>query len=194
MGSIGKTVAESRNSGTVSTTTGNSVTRKEALNRMNQILRSRSNGAAYSQEQRSEVINSLNGMKAGTVLEGSYPRGVKVTYTKTGEDTWNESYSNGQSREISTKTLSSQFVGYGSGSTPDATGFEIKGRNSSSSGNNTKIPAFVRNSKSNSTVVTKTGNRTLIDLSSRDVTAAHIRTLEKEGWKRRGKSDTTWYK
>ena len=57
-----------------------------------------------------------------------------------------------------------------------------------------RLPRFLSTTNDYETTVTQTGNSTLVDLGPSDVTKAHITALEKAGFKRRGKSNDTWYR
>ena len=186
MGSVGagKTVAER----TSATSTSLSA---EAVDR---IVLGRQNGASYNAEERENVRNYLNSLDNGTVLQVEYARGNSVNFEKIDNDHWERSVVGKFGRNdhviYDGNGVLNSLYGYKTGS-PDAMG--VKNLGTQEQRNVGPLPSFVHNS-SKGTVSTLAGNMYLLDLAKSDVTKAHIAELERTGWKRRGKSDDTWYK
>jgi len=164
---------------------------KERTDYINNISRLRNNGDKKDEDWR-VVRQTLDHAPTGTVMIEKGERGSERQYKKLADGSWEYITGSYKGEKTDSKTMSMGWAGH-TGMSPSIE-FTTEKKMAAAKTKAQKLPKFVENAKSPATVVTKTGNQMLLDLGNSDFTAVNVRTLEKQGWKRRGTSDLTWYK
>lgn len=164
---------------------------KERTDYINNISKLRNNGDKKDEDWR-VVRQTLDHAPTGTVMIEKGERGSERQYKKLADGSWEYITGSYKGEKTDSKTMSMGWAGH-TGMSPSIE-FTTEKKMAAAKAKAQKLPKFVENAKSPATVVTKTGNKMLLDLGNSDFTAVNVRTLEKQGWKRRGTSDLTWYK